>query len=160
MLQPPLTEQEPFPLQQADTHNICSLDSVCQIKTCKWPKIYIPIILKVRYLKVKLNLLRKTTTKKQIELVRKKVACSYLNGVSPGFLCRVIFSNCLPFLATKLANLSATCLTVISFGGGGAACHLKNWLISSAWQGNANYCSRPSNSLNHILPSNVNLVNL
>jgi len=33
MLRPPLTEQEPFPLQQAETHNICSLHSVCQIET-------------------------------------------------------------------------------------------------------------------------------
>ena len=57
-----------------------------------------------------------------------------------------MFSNCLPFFATNLANFSATCFTVISFGGGGAACHLKNRLISRRWQGNANYCS--SNSFN------------
>jgi hypothetical protein len=30
-------------------------------------------------------------------------------------------SNCLPFLATKLANLSATFFTAGSFGDGGAA---------------------------------------
>lgn len=51
---------------------------------------------------------------------------TYLKGVSPGFFCRVTCSICLPFLATKLANLSATFLTVGSLGEGGAACHLKN----------------------------------
>lgn len=51
---------------------------------------------------------------------------SYLNGVSPGFFCRVTSSKYLPFLATKQANLSAAFFTVGSLGGTGAACHLKN----------------------------------
>lgn len=51
---------------------------------------------------------------------------TYLKGVSPRFFCLVTSSNGLPFLATKLANLSATILTVGSLGKGGAAFHLQN----------------------------------
>lgn len=58
--------------------------------------------------------------------IRTDRQTTYLKGVFPGFFWRVISSICLPFLATKLASLSAAFFTAGSLGEGGAACHLKN----------------------------------
>jgi hypothetical protein len=53
----------------------------------------------------------------------------YLNKGLSEFFLRVKSSNCLPFLATKSASLSATFFTSKSLGGAGTACHFQIQLI-------------------------------